>query len=97
MQRVVITGFAVMAASGSDIGTFWANLAAGRSSLGPLTRVQSPRITTGVAGEIADFNPAAHFGKEVDFLDRFAQMAVVCARGALADAGLPARLDTDAS
>lgn len=93
MQQVVITGLAVIAASGSDTETFWSSLASGRSSLGPLTRVRSPQLTTGVAGEIADFDPDAHFGKEVEFLDRFSQLAVVCARRALADAGLPKRFD----
>jgi len=93
MHKVVITGFGVLSASGSDSDTFWSNLAAGRSSLGPLTRVRSDQLTTGVAGEIHDFDPEAHFGKEVELLDRFAQFALVCTRRALAHAGLPARFE----
>ena len=93
MRKVVITGFGVLSASGADTGTFWDNLQAGRSGLGPLTRVQSDRLSTRVAGEITGFDPDAHFGKAVDFLDRFAQFAVVCAQRALEDAGLPRRFE----
>lgn len=95
MHKVVITGFGVLAASGSNNEAFWSSLAAGRSSLGPLTRVRSEQLTTGVAGEIHDFEPEAHFGKEVELLDRYAQFALVCARRALAHAGLPARFEPD--
>ncbi|MGH9519491.1 MAG: beta-ketoacyl synthase N-terminal-like domain-containing protein, partial [Terriglobales bacterium] len=77
MRKVVITGFGVLSASGIDGETFWSNLAAGRSGLGPLTRVTSDRLTTRVAGEIRDFNPETEFGKEVEMLDRFAQFAVI--------------------
>ncbi|MGH9393180.1 MAG: beta-ketoacyl synthase N-terminal-like domain-containing protein, partial [Terriglobales bacterium] len=91
MHKVVITGFGVLAASGSDAETFWSNLAAGRSSLGPLTQVRSEQLSTAVAGEIASFDPDAHFGKEVELLDRFAQFALVCTRRAMAQAGLPER------
>ncbi|MGH9478976.1 MAG: beta-ketoacyl-[acyl-carrier-protein] synthase family protein [Terriglobales bacterium] len=94
--RVVITGFGLLSASGSDPTTFWNNLSAGRSSLGPLTRVRSDLLTTRVAGEVADFDGEAHFGKQADMLDRFAQFALYCTRQALAMAGLPERLDAAA-
>lgn len=97
MRKVVITGFGVLSASGTDPNTFWSNLASGRSGLGPLTRVSSERLTTRVAGEIRDFEPEAEFGKEGDMLDRFAQFAVICARRALAEAGLSGRFDTTGS
>lgn len=97
MHKVVITGLAVLAATGSDPATFWDNLAAGRSGLGRLERVRSPLLSTEVAGEIRDFSGEEHFGKEIELLDRFAQFGVVCARRALADAGLPLRLDNGSS
>ena len=91
MEPVVITGMAVLAASGTETAHFWDNLQAGRSALGPLTRVQSARLTTGVAGEILDFDPETQFGKEGELLDRFAQFAVICARRALEHAGMAQR------
>jgi nodulation protein E len=93
MPTVVITGLAVLSPSGSEPGSFWSNLAAGRSGLGPLTRVSTERLTTRAVGEINDFDPEPLFGKETDMLDRFSQFAVVCAQRALADAGLPQRFE----
>ncbi|MGH9467851.1 MAG: beta-ketoacyl-[acyl-carrier-protein] synthase family protein [Terriglobales bacterium] len=90
-DTVAITGLGVLSASGCDTDGFWRNLAAGRSALGPLTRVPGDRLATRVAGEIRDFDPASEFGKEGDLLDRFAQMGVICALRALKDAGLPPR------
>ncbi|MGH9488186.1 MAG: beta-ketoacyl-[acyl-carrier-protein] synthase family protein [Terriglobales bacterium] len=90
-SSIVITGLALLSASGCDAEVFWNNLAAGRSALGPLTRVPTAKLATRVAGEIRDFDPAAQFGKDGDLLDRFAQMGVICAQRALADAGLPLR------
>ncbi|HET9784643.1 MAG TPA: beta-ketoacyl-[acyl-carrier-protein] synthase family protein [Terriglobales bacterium] len=91
MEAVVITGMAVLAASGTETAQFWDNLQAGRSALSPLTRVRSDKLTTGVAGEIRDFDPESHFGKEGELLDRFAQFGVICARRALEHAGLGQR------
>ncbi|MGN6591542.1 MAG: beta-ketoacyl synthase N-terminal-like domain-containing protein, partial [Terriglobales bacterium] len=45
MESVVITGMAVLAASGTETAQFWENLQAGRSSLVPLTRVKSDKLT----------------------------------------------------
>ncbi|MGH9413136.1 MAG: beta-ketoacyl-[acyl-carrier-protein] synthase family protein [Terriglobales bacterium] len=93
MEKVAITGLAVLSASGCEAEVFWNNLAAGRSALGPLTRIgEQPypaKLVTRVAAEIRDFDPASEFGKEGDLLDRFAQFGVICGRRALADAGLP--------
>ncbi len=83
----------MLSASGCEAEVFWNNLAAGRSALGPLTRIgEQPypaKLVTRVAAEIRDFDPASEFGKEGDLLDRFAQFGVICGRRALADAGLP--------
>lgn len=93
MNKVVITGLGVLAASGTETSIFWDNLSHGRSGLGPITRVPLERMSTRVAGELNGFPLASHFGKEIELLDRYAQMALLCAQRALADAGLPARLD----
>ncbi|MGH9541190.1 MAG: beta-ketoacyl-[acyl-carrier-protein] synthase family protein [Terriglobales bacterium] len=95
MEKVVITGIGVLSACGNTPAELWANLAAGRSGVGRVTRVDASRLQINVCGEVREFQPEQHFGKEVDFLDRFAQFAVVCARAALADAGWPRRLDTN--
>lgn len=81
----------VLSACGSSPAELWENLRAGRSGVARVSRVDSARLANNVGGEVRDFSPERHFGKEVDFLDRFAQFAVVCARNALSDAGLPPR------
>lgn len=91
MEKIVITGIGVLSACGSTPEEMWAGLAAGRGATGPVTRVDAKRLAHNVCGEVRDFDPARHFGKEMDILDRFAQFAVVCARAALADAGLGPR------
>ncbi|MGH9489761.1 MAG: beta-ketoacyl-[acyl-carrier-protein] synthase family protein, partial [Terriglobales bacterium] len=91
MEKVVITGMGVLSACGSTPAEMWARLAAGRGATGPVTRVDPARLAHNVCGEVRGFDPAQHFGKEVEILDRFAQFAVVCARRALADAGLEGR------
>ena len=91
MEKIVITGMGVLSAAGSTPGEMWACLDSGRGATGPVTRVDSQRLAHNVCGEVRGFDPAQHFGKEVDVLDRFAQFAVVCARQALADAGLGRR------
>lgn len=95
MEKVVITGIGVLSACGNTPAELWTNLASGRSGVGRVTRVDAARLQINVCGEVREFHPEQHFGKEVDFLDRFAQFAVVCARAALADAGWPRRLDTN--
>lgn len=95
MEKVVITGMGVLSACGNTPAALWEQLAAGRSGVGPITRVDAARLQHNVGGEVRGFRPERHFGKEVDFLDRFAQFAVVCARAALADAGLTPRFGTN--
>ena len=92
MRRVVITGMGVIAATGQSREEFFSNLVAGR---GAARRMQNldpavvERLNNRIAAEVRGFEPGAHFTeKELDHLDRFAQLAVVAARQAMADAGL---------
>lgn len=94
MKKVVVTGLGVLSCAGNGPVALWSNLAAGKSGLGPVTRVDQAHIATRVAGEIHDFDASLHFGKEIDLMDPFAQMGVYCAREAIADAGLPPRFES---
>jgi nodulation protein E len=91
MKRVLITGLGVFSASGCGKVEFWTNLSQGRSGVGLLQRADASQLNVKIAGEVKGFDPEAHFGREVELMDRFAQLAVVSARQALADAGLPLR------
>lgn len=88
MERIIISGFEVISCLGLHQGEFWRRLAAGESGLAPISRFNAAGLAANVAGEVPDFDAPACFGKQLDLLDRFAQLGLYCARGALAQAGL---------
>ena len=45
-QAVVITGSGVISPLGNDVETFWANLVAGKSGAGPITRFDATAYAT---------------------------------------------------
>jgi len=87
-RRVVITGIGAISALGRSRVEFWNALAAGRSGIAPLEGIPVPlRFANGA--QIHGYDPAAYFDpKEVDLLDRFAQLGAIAAREAAADAGI---------
>jgi 3-oxoacyl-[acyl-carrier-protein] synthase II len=95
-RRVVVTGMGTVNALGPDVATFWANLVAGRSGIATITRFDPARVDAKIAAEVKDFDPSDVLDrKEIRRTDRYIQFALVAARQALDDAGLPPRLDDD--
>jgi len=88
-RRVVVTGMGVVTPVGNDVETFWQNLVAGRSGIGPITHFDASAFDCRIAGEVRDFDPVAHFKtpKDVRRTDRFTHLAVGAAKSAMADAG----------
>jgi 3-oxoacyl-[acyl-carrier-protein] synthase II len=63
---------------------------AGRSGIGPITKFDTARFSTKIAGEVKNFNPVDFIDrKEVRKMDPFIQFAVAAAQLAVADSGLP--------
>jgi 3-oxoacyl-[acyl-carrier-protein] synthase II len=88
-RRVVVTGLGVVTAVGSDVGTFWDALVAGRSGVGPITAYDASEQPVRIAAEVKGFDAALLLGrKEARRTDRFAQFALVAAGQAIGDAGL---------
>lgn len=88
-KRVVITGVGAVTPLGNDVETTWKNILAGKSGVGPLTRVNPDDYPAKVAAELKDFNIEDHIErKEARKMDRFTQYAIVAARMAVADAKL---------
>jgi len=75
---------------GNDVDTFWQNLTAGHSGIGPITHFDASLYDCRIAGEVRGFEPLAYFKtpKDVRRTDRFTQLAVAAAKNAMADAGL---------
>ena len=88
-RRVVVTGFGVVSPLGNDIPTFWSNVKANKSGIGPITMIDSSELAVKIAGEVKDFNPNLRLDpKESKKMDRFAQFAVYAALEALESAQL---------
>jgi 3-oxoacyl-[acyl-carrier-protein] synthase II len=75
---------------GNDLETFWNNLTAGRSGIGPITHFDVSQYDCRIAGEVRDFDPKEQFKakKDVNRTDRFTQLAIGAAKRAMEDAGL---------
>ncbi|HTJ28151.1 MAG TPA: beta-ketoacyl-ACP synthase II [Candidatus Limnocylindria bacterium] len=89
-RRVVITGLGAVTPLGNSRESFWEGLITGRSGVGPVTAFDPTKLTTRIAAEVKDFDANALIGKkEARRMDRYAQFALVAAREAMEDAGLP--------
>lgn len=88
-RRVVVTGIGVLAPGGADREAFWARITGGRPAIRTITAFDPAGFRSRIAAE-CDFDPAARglTPREVRRMDRFAQMAVISADEAVADAGL---------
>src|SRR5437764_8795179 len=87
MRRVVVTGVGVLSSIGNTVAQFGESLRACRSGIAPITQVDTSRLRFRNAAEVQGFEPTEHFS-ELTWLDRFAQLGIVAARGAIADSAL---------
>ena len=89
MRRVAITGVGVIAAPGRTADEFWHNLLAGCSAIGPLESMDCAALRFQNVAEVRGYSHARYFeDRRADFMDRFAQFAVIAAREAVAGAGI---------
>lgn len=89
MKRIVITGAGAISALGHDVKACRDALLAGTSGIGPITLFDATTFQIQLAAEVKDFDPTQHFSKSrLGLLDRYAQLALVAARQAVADAGI---------
>ena len=89
-RRVVITGLGVITPLGIDVETFWTNLKAGVSGIGPITAFDATEFDCRIAGEIKDFDPLPYFksSKDIRRTDRYVHFSMAAARKALTDGQL---------
>jgi 3-oxoacyl-[acyl-carrier-protein] synthase II len=57
-RRVVVTGFGVVSPLGNDVPTFWTNVKANKSGIGPITLIDTSDLAVKIAGEVKGFDPA---------------------------------------
>ena len=74
---------------GCTIEDFWPALVEGRSAIDPFSVARNERLSTRIAAQVSQLDPASLFEpKQLGLLDRFSQFAVVAARAAVQDSGL---------
>jgi nodulation protein E len=89
MRRVAITGAGAISALGRNVTEFAESLREGRGGIGQIesTGVASLRFQNGA--EVKNYSHQPYFeDRRADFMDRFAQFAVIAAREAVQDAGV---------
>jgi 3-oxoacyl-[acyl-carrier-protein] synthase II len=88
-HRVFVTGAGVISPLGNSTEECWANLVAGKSGAGPITRFDTSAYETRFACEVRNFSPDGVMDrKDAKRMDRFAQFAVAASHEALTSAGL---------
>lgn len=86
----VITGIGAVTPLALNARDSWAGLVGGRSGIGPITLFDASELPVRIAGEVPAFDPLEVLdAKRARRTARFSQLAVIAAREAVADAGLP--------
>lgn len=89
-RRVVITGLGAVTCIGHGKDGLWNGILAEKTGIRRVQRFDTSPYRAKTSGEILDFDPTLFFSaKRIHRLDRYAQMALVCAKMAVMDSGLP--------
>jgi nodulation protein E len=89
MRRVAITGLGAICALGRTVSETAESLRAGRSGIGPIQSADMSQIRFQNGAEVRGYSHRPYFDdRRADFIDRFAQFAVIAAREAVSGAGI---------
>jgi nodulation protein E len=89
MRRVAITGVGAISALGRNACEFARSLREGRCGIGAIESADMSQIRFQNGAEVRGYSHQPYFDdRRADFIDRFAQFAVIAAREAVADAGI---------
>src|SRR5437773_2171170 len=89
MHRVVVTGIGAIGALGRDAGEFTKSLMEGRCGIVPIQSTDCSALRFRNGAEVQNYHHRPYFDdKRADFIDRFAQFAVIAARKAVELAGI---------
>jgi nodulation protein E len=89
MRRVAITGMGAICALGRSVPEVGASLCQGRSGIGPIESTDCSQLRFQNGAEVRGYSHQPYFDdRRADFIDRFAQFAVIAAREAVRCAGI---------
>jgi 3-oxoacyl-[acyl-carrier-protein] synthase II len=88
-RKVAITGLGIVSPVGTAIGEAWANIVAGKSGIGPITRFDAEKFACRIAGEVKGFDVNAYLPpKEARRMDIFIHYGMAAGIQAIRDSGL---------
>ena len=88
-RRVVVTGLGIVSPVGNDVTTAWSAILAGRSGIGPVTRIDTTTFSTHFGGEIRQLDIEPYLSvKDARRMDAFMQYGVIAGMQAMRDSGL---------
>ncbi len=88
-QRVVITGLGLITPLGIGVNETWNALCEGKSGIGEITRFDTSKYQTKIAGEVKNFNATDFMPKkDANRSTPFIKYAIAAARMAVEDAGI---------
>jgi nodulation protein E len=89
MRRVAITGLGAICALGRTTAEVAESLRQGRSGIAPIESTDTSQLRFRNGAEVRGYSYQGYFeDRQADFIDRFAQFAVIAAREAVCDAGI---------
>lgn len=93
-RRVVITGTGLLSALGTGTEKNWQALLAGKSGISPISRFETKKLSTTIAGEMKDFNVEDFIErKEARRMDPFNHYALAAAELAMRESQMPIGLE----
>lgn len=88
-QRIVITGMGAVTPIGTGVRTYWENLIAGKSGIGPVSRFDTSAMPVKLAAEVRDFHPEMHMSRRLaNDSALFSRFAYAAAAEAIAQSGI---------
>ena len=87
-RRVVVTGLGIISPVGNTVPQAWDNVLAGKSGIRRVTLFDPSRLSSQIAGEVADFDVSKYMApKEARRMDRFIHFGVAAGLQAWRDSG----------
>ncbi|MBH1977464.1 MULTISPECIES: beta-ketoacyl-ACP synthase II [unclassified Simplicispira] len=89
-RRVVVTGLGCISPVGNTVQDAWANILAGQSGIGLITRFDASTFACKIAGEVKGLDLESYISaKDARAMDSFIHYGIAAAVQAVEDAGLP--------
>ena len=89
-RRVVVTGLGCVSPVGNTVADSWANILAGKSGIGHITKFDTSNFSCKIAGEVKGFDLESYIrAKDARAMDSFIHFGIAAAAQAVQDSGLP--------